>query len=128
MQYTTFFDLQVKRSRMVVELLGPQTWSTLDIVYRQVRQQGCRHAKVPGSSVWDPSEVCTRTSRRLRSRRCATTGGSGKIVAVAGSVVRMFVKQNVLEARTQTNNKQTKDRLMLKHFAVKRLNYVNFTQ
>ena len=30
MQYTTFSDLQVKRSRMVVELLGPHTW-TLDV-------------------------------------------------------------------------------------------------
>jgi len=31
---------------MVVELLGPHTW-TLDVVHRQVWQQGCRHAKVP---------------------------------------------------------------------------------
>ena len=89
MQYTTFSDLQVKCSRMVVALLGPHTW-TLDDVYRQVRQWGCRHAKVPGSSVWDLSEVCIRTSRRLRSRRCATTGGAGKIVTVTGSVVRML--------------------------------------
>ena len=50
MQYTTFPDLQVKRSRMVVELLGPHTW-TLDNVYRQVRQWGCQHGKVPGSSL-----------------------------------------------------------------------------
>ena len=79
MQYTMLSDLQVKRSWMVVELLGPQTW-TLDDVYRQVRQRGCRHAKVPGISVWDLSEVCTRTSRRLRWRRCVITGGAGKIV------------------------------------------------
>ena len=89
MQNTTFADLQVKCSRMVVALLGPHTW-TLDNVYRQVRQRGCRHPKVPGSSVWDLLAVCTRTSRRLRSRRCATTGGAGKIVAVTGSVVRML--------------------------------------
>ena len=75
---------------MVVELLGLYTW-TLDDVYKQVQQRGCRHAKtVPGSSVWFLSEVCTRTSRRLRLRRCATTGGAGKIVAVAGSVVRIL--------------------------------------
>ena len=75
---------------MVVELLGLHTW-TLDDVYKQVQQRGCRHAKtVPGSSVWFLSEVCIRTSRRLRSRRCATTGGAGKIVAVAGSVVRIL--------------------------------------
>ena len=89
MQYTTFSDLQVKRSRMVVELLGPHTW-TLDNVCRQVRQLGCHRSKVPGSSVWDLSEVCTKTSHRLRSQQCATTGGAGKIVAVAGSVVRML--------------------------------------
>ena len=89
MQYTTFSDLQVKRSRMVVELLGPHTW-TLDVVQRQVRQRGCRHANVPGTFVWDLSEVCTRMSRRLRSRRCATTGGAGKIVAVTGSLVRIL--------------------------------------
>ena len=89
MQYTTFSDLQVKRSRMVVELLGPHTW-TLDVVYRQVRQRGCRHTKVLGTSVWDLSEVCTWISRRPRSRRCATTGGAGKIAAVAGSLVRML--------------------------------------
>ena len=88
-QYTTFSDLQVKCSRMVVEFLGPRTW-TLDVVYRQVRQRGCRHAKVPGTSVWDLSEVCTRMSLGLRSRRCATTGGAGKIAAVAGSLVRML--------------------------------------
>ena len=89
MQSTTFSDLQVKCSRMVVALLGPHTW-TLDDVCRQVRQRGCRLAKVPSSSIWDLSEVCTRTSRRLRSRRCATTGGAGKIVVVTGSVVRML--------------------------------------
>ena len=75
MQYTMFSDLQVKRSQMVVELLGPQTW-TLEDVYRQVRQRGCRHVKVPAISVWDLSEVWTRTSRRLRSRWCAITGGN----------------------------------------------------
>ena len=40
---------------------GPRTW-TLDVVYRQVRQWGCRHVKVPDTSVWDLSEVCTRIS------------------------------------------------------------------
>ena len=89
MQYTRFSDLQVKRSWMVVELLGPQT-RTLDDVYRQVWQRGCRHAKVPGISVWDLSGLCTRASRRLGSRRCAITGGARKIVAVGGSVVRML--------------------------------------
>ena len=86
---------------MVVELLGPHTW-TLDVVLRQVRLRGCRHAKVPGTSVWDLSEVCTRMSHRLRSRRCATTGGAGKIVAVRVSREDLeVVKQNVLNARTQ---------------------------
>ena len=54
----------------------------MDVVYRQVRQRGCRRAKVPGTSAWDLSEVSTTTSRRLGSRRYAATGGAGKIVAV----------------------------------------------
>ena len=33
--------------------------------------------------------MCTRTSPRLRSRRCATAGGTGKIAVVRGSLVRM---------------------------------------
>lgn len=65
MHYITFYDLQVKCSRMVVELLGSQTWM-LYVVLRQVRQRGCRHAEVPAISSLDLSEpVCTRISLML---------------------------------------------------------------
>ena len=56
MQYTTFSDLLVKYLRMVVEQFGPRT-CTLDVVYWQVRQRGCWHMNVPGSSVRHWSEV-----------------------------------------------------------------------
>ena len=46
--YTTFSDLKVKSSRMVVDLSGPCRW-TLDNVYMEVRHRARRHAKVPST-------------------------------------------------------------------------------
>ena len=74
---------------MVVEHFGPRT-CTSDVVYWQVRQRGCSHANVPGSSVTQWSEVCTRRSLRLQWRRYATIGGAGNIAAVVGLLIRML--------------------------------------
>ena len=65
MQYTMFSDLQVKGSRMVVDLLGPHTW-TLDDVSVWARAAA-------GMSTCGSSGTCQRCVpghlvNRLRSR------------------------------------------------------------
>ena len=72
-------------------------------VHRQMRQRGCRHAKVPGTSVWDLQEVYVYQAAiaSMCSRR------------VTHQDVEV-VKQNVLTTRTQRVVSQRLEKSLLR--------------
>ena len=66
-RYTTFSDVQVKCSRMAVELFGPRS-CTLDVV-SCVLASARAWVSTCGTSVWHWTKVYTRKSLSLRARR-----------------------------------------------------------